>query len=137
MQQYLVCINTCIYPISPFSLLIPLPIYTPSCLYPLTLVSSATSFLSSPYPQIYTFLFFPISTPTFHHTCVHRYQCGVPVIIEGETGVGKTALVKMLSKLWNQGMLLEWERKHSQLLELIKRKLKCIPKDVSENYQVC
>ena len=30
-----------------------------------------------------------------------RRQCGVPVIIEGETGVGKTALIEMLSKLWN------------------------------------
>ena len=25
----------------------------------------------------------------------------MPVIIEGETGVGKTELLKMLSKLWN------------------------------------
>ena len=31
-----------------------------------------------------------------------RFKCGVPVIIEGETGVGKTKLVEMLSKLWNQ-----------------------------------
>ena len=30
-----------------------------------------------------------------------RRLCGVPVVIEGETGVGKTALVEMLSKLWN------------------------------------
>ena len=30
-----------------------------------------------------------------------RRQCGMPVIIEGETGVGKTELLKMLSKLWN------------------------------------
>ena len=30
-----------------------------------------------------------------------RRHCGVPVIIEGETGVGKTALIEMLSKLWN------------------------------------
>jgi len=30
-----------------------------------------------------------------------RRECGMPVIIEGETGVGKTALVEMLSKLWN------------------------------------
>ena len=30
-----------------------------------------------------------------------RKECGMPVIIEGETGVGKTALLKMLSKLWN------------------------------------
>lgn len=30
-----------------------------------------------------------------------RRECRMPVIIEGETGVGKTALVEMLSKLWN------------------------------------
>ena len=30
-----------------------------------------------------------------------RKKCGVPVIIEGETGVGKTALLKMMSILWN------------------------------------
>lgn len=30
-----------------------------------------------------------------------RKECGMPVIIEGETGVGKTALLRMLSKLWN------------------------------------
>ena len=30
-----------------------------------------------------------------------RKQCGVPVIIEGETGVGKTEMLKMMSILWN------------------------------------
>ena len=30
-----------------------------------------------------------------------RYCCGVSVILEGETGVGKTALMEMLSKLWS------------------------------------
>lgn len=30
-----------------------------------------------------------------------RRKCGIPVIIEGETGVGKTFLIEMLSKLWN------------------------------------
>lgn len=38
-----------------------------------------------------------------------RYQCGIPVIIEGETGVGKTALVDMLSALWNRPWLDAWE----------------------------
>ena len=62
----------------------------------------------------------------------------MPVIIEGETGVGKTALVKMLSKLWNQAILLEWKRKHNQLLDLVNKKLWDISStDVSENYQVC
>ena len=30
-----------------------------------------------------------------------RRKCKVPVVIEGETGVGKTALIEMLSLLWN------------------------------------
>ena len=30
-----------------------------------------------------------------------RRVCGVPVVLEGETGVGKTALIEILSKLWN------------------------------------
>ena len=35
-------------------------------------------------------------------TNIHeRRKCGIPVIIEGETGVGKTFLIEMLSKLWN------------------------------------
>ena len=33
-----------------------------------------------------------------------RRECGIPVIIEGETGVGKTALISMLSKLWNHAL---------------------------------
>ena len=37
-----------------------------------------------------------------------RRQCGIPVIIEGETGVGKTALINMLSKLWNHALINEW-----------------------------
>ena len=68
---------------------------------------------------------------------LYRYQCGVPVIIEGETGVGKTALVEMLSKLWNHSLLLEWSRQRSQLLDLMKRKLGNISIEISEKYQVC
>ena len=49
-----------------------------------------------------------------------RYKCGMPVIIEGETGVGKTALIEMLSKLWNQSLLMEWKRKSSGILDAIK-----------------
>jgi len=37
---------------------------------------------------------------------IHEHaECGLPVIIKGETGVGKTALVEMLSKLWNYSLL--------------------------------
>ena len=39
-----------------------------------------------------------------------RRQCGIPVIIEGETGVGKTALINMLSKLWNHALTDEWRK---------------------------
>ena len=66
-----------------------------------------------------------------------RYMCGVPVIIEGETGVGKTALVEMLSRLWNQSLLLEWKRHKSRVLEFFQKKLGDVPNDIiSENYQV-
>lgn len=67
-----------------------------------------------------------------------RYKCGVPVIIEGETGVGKTALLEMLSKLWNHALVLEWKRQYCDLLdfmrvEFMRRKLST---DVSDKYQV-
>lgn len=44
-----------------------------------------------------------------------RFKCGVPVIIEGETGVGKTALVQMLSSLWNASLAEEWKQKMSHI----------------------
>ena len=66
-----------------------------------------------------------------------RYECGVPVIIEGETGVGKTALVEMLSKLWNQSLLLDWRRKRARIIEFFQRRLGEIETEVSGNYQVC
>lgn len=53
-----------------------------------------------------------------------RFKCGVPVIIEGETGVGKTALVEMLSKLWNQSLSLKWDKWKSRLVEFLQVKLK-------------
>ena len=65
-----------------------------------------------------------------------RYECGVPVIIEGETGVGKTALVEMLSKLWNQSLLLDWRRKRARIIEFFQRRLGEIETEVSGNYQV-
>ena len=65
-----------------------------------------------------------------------RYHCGVPVIIEGETGVGKTALVEMLSKLWNYALVVQWKRRCGQLLDKMKSKLKDISPDVSDNYHV-
>ena len=52
-----------------------------------------------------------------------RFMCGSPVIIEGETGVGKTALVEILSKLWNQSLLLEWKCEQLRLRDFIQEKL--------------
>ena len=52
-----------------------------------------------------------------------RYECGVPIIIEGETGVGKTALIEMLSKLWNNSWIAQWEITKDRILDIIKRKL--------------
>lgn len=52
-----------------------------------------------------------------------RAECRVPVIIEGETGVGKTALVEMMSKLWNYSILKDWNRETARLVDFIKAKL--------------
>ena len=67
-----------------------------------------------------------------------RYKCGIPVIIEGETGVGKTALVEMLSKLWNQSFILKWDRQRSRLSDLFKEKLGKVSQDqhISDEFQV-
>ena len=48
-----------------------------------------------------------------------RFECGIPVIIEGETGVGKTALVEMLSVLWNQSLLGDWRLLRDRVLTLL------------------
>ena len=53
-----------------------------------------------------------------------RYECGEPVIIQGETGVGKTALIQMLSKLWNTSLDMELKRLKERLLEFLQNKLK-------------
>ena len=47
------------------------------------------------------------------------FACGVPVIIEGETGVGKTALLEMLSKLWNYGWLVQWKTTVQELASVL------------------
>lgn len=46
-----------------------------------------------------------------------RFECGVPVIIEGESGVGKTRLVQMLSELWNHYWRKEWKRSTSEKIK--------------------
>ena len=67
---------------------------------------------------------------------MHRQQCGVPVIIEGETGVGKTALVEMLSKLWNQSQLLELRRRKDHLFGTIKERVKLLSKENPEDEDI-
>ena len=51
-------------------------------------------------------------------------ECRVPTILEGETGVGKTALVKMLSELWNYSWQCEWKLKMSRIVDLLESKVK-------------
>ena len=53
-----------------------------------------------------------------------RAQCGIPVIIEGETGVGKTALIEMLSRLWNYSLIKNTSLYKDRLLSKIKKHLK-------------
>ena len=52
-----------------------------------------------------------------------RSKCGVPVIINGETGVGKTFLLEMLSLLWNQPILSAINQQKSTFQELLMQKL--------------
>ena len=52
-----------------------------------------------------------------------RYRCGVPVIIEGETGVGKTALVQMLSDLWNHSLLDSWNTEKGRIHDLLTKRI--------------
>ena len=51
-----------------------------------------------------------------------RRECGIPVIIEGETGVGKTSLINMLSKLWNHALISEWRVVKGRIIELLYQK---------------
>ena len=48
-----------------------------------------------------------------------RRECGVPVIIQGETGVGKTALINMLSKLWNHALIKEWRAVKIRIIDIL------------------
>lgn len=52
-----------------------------------------------------------------------RHECGMPVIIEGETGVGKTALIEVLSKLWNSAHLNVWNKTRDTILDFMQRKM--------------
>ena len=52
-----------------------------------------------------------------------RYECEMPVVIQGETGVGKTALVEMLSKLRNHSLLHYWRREKERIKDCLQGKI--------------
>lgn len=66
-----------------------------------------------------------------------RYECGVPVIIKGETGVGKTALVDMLSKLWSHALLHIWNKERNNVLDAMRDLLSAKAEDSLDTYQLC
>lgn len=55
-----------------------------------------------------------------------RKKCGVPVIIEGETGVGKTALIEMLSILWNHGYVQKLKKFKLKFFSALKQGKHCL-----------
>ena len=65
-----------------------------------------------------------------------RYRCGVPVIIEGETGVGKTALVQMLSVLWNHSLLSSWNKEKGRIHDVLTQRIGDLSEDSYEAYGV-
>ena len=70
-------------------------------------------------------------------TIHERHECGVPVVIRGETGVGKTALVNMLSHLRSHSQLHLWERKKGIVLDIIHQMFKSLPAGSMDSYQAC
>ena len=52
-------------------------------------------------------------------TIHERRLCGVPVVIKGESGVGKTFLLETLSSLWNHALLADLELKRSRLKDAL------------------
>lgn len=50
-----------------------------------------------------------------------RRECKLPVILEGETGVGKTALIEMLSKLWNAHLVTQFKGCKLSIIESIQQ----------------
>ena len=68
-------------------------------------------------------------------TIHERNTCGMPVIIKGETGVGKTALMEMLSQLWNQALLHFWNKEKKIIINVIRDLINVRKEDSLENYQ--
>ena len=55
-----------------------------------------------------------------------RQQCGMPVIISGETGVGKTFLLETLSKLYNHSYQQSLSLWREYLMEYMKQQLRSL-----------
>ena len=55
-----------------------------------------------------------------------RQQCGMPVIISGETGVGKTFLLETLSKLYNHSYQQSLSLWREHLMEYMKQQLRSL-----------
>ncbi|XP_065828093.1 uncharacterized protein [Oscarella lobularis] len=64
-----------------------------------------------------------------------RRMCGVPVIIEGETGVGKTALVRMLSHLWNESVSQSRRTAIGRLVEILRKRQPGVSDIESEGFE--
>ena len=62
---------------------------------------------------------FAVKMLTIHE----RRLCGIPVVIKGETGVGKTFLLETLSALWNRALLTMLEHEREGLRDSLKRDL--------------
>ena len=56
-------------------------------------------------------------------TVHERRKCGIPVIINGETGVGKTFLLEMLSILWNHSVVTALNKARSSLWNMLEVRL--------------
>ena len=50
-----------------------------------------------------------------------RMYAGCPVIIEGETGVGKTFLIEMVACFWNASVLRRWNKVVEKLRSRVKK----------------
>ena len=44
-----------------------------------------------------------------------KKECGIPLIIEGETGVGKTFLLELLSYMWNESWIQQLKKQRQNM----------------------
>ncbi|XP_065842574.1 uncharacterized protein [Oscarella lobularis] len=67
-----------------------------------------------------------------------RRVCGVPVVIEGETGVGKSFLIDMLSTLWRTSLQQNCERKKDHISTILQARIPGISDDerMRQKYEI-